>query len=305
MRGVQTYSCNDCSKKWSDERREKTHLEKELWKEYVFKKQTLRELKDRHHLDKRTIRSLLDGYQAPAKEHLPRLVNLVADTLCFGERTEHSSWCVSVIRDPWRGENLWWGFGNTESTSLYLEGRRHLETLGYEIASVTGDGFGGLRTAFSGIPFQMCQVHMERIVIRGTTRKPELEAGAVLLALAKSLHDTDGYTFEKRLFGYFEMYQTFLEEKTIHPISGKRSWTHEGIHQAAHSLKAFKQFLFTFERDKRIPRTTNSLEGHFSHVRDIVEIHRGLSRKQKERVLHSIFMAGSIAPKKKKLDEII
>ena len=248
---------------------------------------------------------MLDSYQAPKKEHLPRRVNIVADTLWFGERTEQSSWCVSVIRDPWRKENLWWGFGNTETTSLYLEGRRHLEALGYEIASVTGDGFGGLRTAFSGIPFQMCQVHMERIVIRGTTRKPELEAGRVLLALAKSLHDTDGFTFEKRLIWYFQRYQLFLDQKTVHLEAGERSWTHKGLHQAAYSLKAFKQFLFTCEKDRRIPKTTNSLEGHFSHVRDIVEIHRGLSRTHKEKVLNSIFLAGSIAPGKKKLDEIL
>ncbi len=188
---------------------------------------------------------------------------------------------------------------------MYLEGRRYLEELGYDIASVTGDGFGGLRTAFSGIPFQMCQVHMERIVIRGTTRRPELEAGAVLLALAKSLHDTDGYTFEKRLYQYIERYRDFLNEKTLHPQSGERSWTHENLRQAVHSLRTFKQYLFTFETDKQIPKTTNSLEGHFSHVRDIVEIHRGLSREQKERVLHSIFLAGSIAPKKKKMGEII
>ena len=271
----------------------------------MFEKQTLRELKTKHHLDKRTIRAHLDAYQAPPKEHLPRRVNIVADTLWFGERTEDSSWCVSVIRDPWRKENLWWGFGNSESTSLYQEGRRYLEEKGYVIASVTGDGFGGLRTAFSGIPFQMCQVHMERIVIRGTTRKPELEAGRVLLALAKSLHDTGGFTFEKRLIWYFDKYESFLDERTIHPESGERSWTHENLKLAAESLRRFKQFLFTFELDRRIPKTTNSLEGHFSHIRDIVEIHRGLSRMQKEKVLNSILLAGSIAPSKKKLSEII
>jgi hypothetical protein len=57
--------------------------------------------------------------------------------------------------------------------------REELEALGYIIISVTGDGFGGIR---AGIYFQMCQVHMG-LVIKGTTRNPKLEAGAVLLAL--------------------------------------------------------------------------------------------------------------------------
>ena len=236
---------------------------------------------------------------------MPRRVNVVADSLWFGERTEDSSWCASAIRDQWRKENLWWSFGEAETTSTYLEGRRFLEDAGYDIASVTGDGFSGLRTAFSGVPFQMCHVHMERLVIKGTTRKPELEAGAVLLAMAKSLHEIDGLTFEKRLYLYVERYRDFLNEKTVHPLSGERSWTHENLRQAVNSLRHFKQFLFTFELDRRIPRTTNSLEGHFSHIRDIVEIHRGLSRKHKEKVLSSMFQAGSIAPSKKKLDEIL
>ena len=132
-----------------------------------------------------------------------------------------------------------------------------------------------------------------------------MEAGKVLFAMAKSLHTTDGLTFERRLIWYFQRYQNFLDERTMHPVSGEKSWTHENLRQAAQSLKTFKQFLFTFEFDRRIPKTTNSLEGHFSHIRDIVEIHRGLSRQHKEKVLHSILLASTIAPSKKRLKEIL
>ncbi len=227
------------------------------------------------------------------------------DGVYWGERTEETSWCSIVARDPWQQENLVWSFEQTETTSAYLKCRMELEKQGYTILSVTGDGFGGLRAGFWGKPFQMCLVHMERIVTRGTTKKPELEAGFVLLALVKSLHETDSQTFERRFKQYVDKYRDFLNEKTIHPGSGERSWTHEDLRKAVFSLVRLKQFLFTFEQDRRIPKTTNSLEGHFSHVRDIVEIHRGLSRTQKERVLHSIFLAGTIAPNDQKLDEIL
>ena len=83
------------------------------------------------------------------------------------------------------------------------------------------------------------------------------------------------------------------------------SWTHEGVRQATRSLLSFKQYLFTFERDKHIPKTTNSLEGHFRHIEDVANVHCGLTRIQKERVLHSIFLAGTIAPDQNKLDEIL
>lgn len=280
-------------------------LQKQLWQSYVFNKQTLRELRLEHHLDKRTIRSHLDAYQAPQKHHSPRPVHLVVDAVYWGERKEHTAWCSIVARDPHAKENLWWGFFDHETTSAYRQCRDDLEAFGYQIISVTGDGLSPIKQAFAGIPYQMCLVHMERIVIRGTTRTPETKAGQVLLALVRSLYKTKRNTFNWRLDQFFHIFRDFLNEKTIHPVSREWSYTHEELRRAAHSLKTFQLDLFTFERHSGIPRTTNSLEGHFSHVRDIIEIHRGVSRSHKEKILSSIYHASSIAPKKKKLTEIV
>lgn len=305
LRDVQTYSCNGCGKKFSAQRRTKTGLQKHLWSSYVFEKQTIRELAVAHELDKRTIRAYLDAYASPKKIHHPRPIHLIVDAVYWGERTEQTSWCAVVARDYHAKENVWWAFTDRETTSIYRQCRDDLEKLGYQIISVTGDGFGGIQQAFAGIPYQMCLVHMERIVIRGTTRNPETEAGLVLLALARSIYTTRHGTFNWRLDQYFHKYRDFLNEKTIHPISGAWSYTHEELRRATHSLLAHMPDLFTFERHSQIPRTTNSLDGHFSHVRDIVEIHRGLSRAQKEKILGTIFHASTIAPKKKKLAEML
>jgi hypothetical protein len=299
------YGCSDCNKRFSGRRREKLSLQKQLWCDYVFHKQTLRELKKTYHSDKRTIRRQLHCYTPPKKQHYPRRVHLVVDATYWGERKEHTSWCSVVARDPIEKENLWWDFEETETTSVYLRCRKELEALGYTILSVTGDGFGGIRQAFSGIPFQMCLVHMERLVVKGTTKNPQLEAGIVLLALTKSLYTTDSTVFNCRLNQYIEKYRTFLNEKTINPITGEQYWTHAQLRMAVHSLLRFQKWLFTFEQNKNIPSTTNSLEGHFSHIEDIVNVHRGLSREHKEKVLHSIFLASTIAPSKKMLDEIL
>lgn len=280
-------------------------LQQQLWSGYVFNKQTLRELGIEYQLDRRTVRNHLDAYQPPQKQHDPRPVHLVVDATYLGERTEHTSWCSFVARDPHAKENLWWAFGNTERTSFYRQCRDDLEALGYQIISVTGDGFGGIKQAFSGIPYQMCLVHMERIVIRGTTRTPLTEAGVVLLALVRSLYATKRGTFNWRLDQYFHRYKDFLNERTIHPVSGGWSFTHEELRRAAHSLNAFRTDLFTYERHSGIPKTTNSLEGHFSHINDIVAVHRGLSREHKEKILTSIYHASSIAPKKKTLEKIL
>ena len=226
----------------------------------MFEKQTFRELKNKHGVYRKAIANALNSYQAPDKVHNPRKIHLIADATYFGERKEKTSWCALVFRDPKAKENLWWSFFDTETTSAYLEGRVFLEKLGYHILSMTGDGFGGLRQAFTGIPYQMCHVHMERIIIAGTTRKPILEAGKVLLALARLLHKTDGETFKHYLREYLNKYQFFLNEKTTNPLTGESFYTHEPLRKAALSLVRFLPFLFTFENNKNIPRTTNSLE---------------------------------------------
>lgn len=244
-------------------------------------------------------------YHPPKKQHNPRKIYLVTDATYFGERKEETSWCVAVARDPRGKENLLWRFADTETTGLYANLRDWLEKYGYTIMSVTADGFSGIQSAFSGIPYQMCHVHMERLVTRGTTRNPQTEAGIVLLALTRTLHKTDSKIFNKRLDKYIKKYRNFLNEKTINPFTGKEYWTHKGLRRAVMSLLRYKQYLFTFEQNKKIPKTTNSLEGHFSHVNEIVSVHRGLSRQQKQKVLNTIFLASTIAPTKEKLKYIL
>ena len=298
--GVQTYSCKDCGKRFRSPRREKTSLILKIAADFVFHKQTFRELREIYGIDWRIIRDLFQSYQPLLKEHRPRAIHLVVDATYFGERKEKTSWCIVAFRDSDEKENLWWTYTDQETESLYREGREYLEKLGYIILSVTGDGLGLIRIAFSGIPFQMCHVHMERIIIRGTTRNPILEAGQVILALTRTLKYTDQGTFTRRFDLYIEKYRDFLNQKSINPETGKTDFTHRELRRVALSLKVFLPFLFTYEKDKRIPKTTNTLEGHFSHIKDVVGIHRGLSRPLKEKVLTIIMLASTIAPKEKK-----
>lgn len=125
---------------------------KNLWGKYVFGKQTFRELKNDYSLDKRTIRELFFKYKPPQKKHIPRPIHIVTDATYFGERTENTSWCIAVVRDPENQEDLVWRFSDTETTSLYSNLKDQLERVGYAVLSVTGDGFSGIRSAFKSIP---------------------------------------------------------------------------------------------------------------------------------------------------------
>ena len=270
-----------------------------MWHAYVFNKQTIRELREDTGYDKKTIFKYLDAHVVPEKDHHPRPIHLVVDATYFGTRIDHSAWGVILFRDANLKENLWWKYVDHETADFYKEGKIFLESKGYTILSVTSDGFLGLTRVFDGIPFQMCQFHMKQIVVRNVTMKPMTEAGQVLLALAKTLTMTTEEEFLRRLQAFHVKYIAFLSEKTTHP-DGSKSWTHEGARRAYLSFLHWREYLFTYQKHKGIPNTTNTCDGHFSHIKDILRIHRGLCKPFKQKVLDAIFLESTIAPKKKK-----
>ena len=121
----------------------------------------------------------------------------------------------------------------------------------------------------------------------------------------RTLGDTDSHTFRTRLKLYLRQYGDFLNERTINPATHTKEWTHKKLRSSALSLVNLEIYLFTYEHNKKIPTTTNSLEGHFRHINEVTAIHCGLSRTHKERVLHSLLLAGSVAPNDEKLREIL
>lgn len=303
--GLQKYFCKSCNRYFSNSERRKCVKEKDIWIDYVFHKQTIRELVLKYRLDKKTIHKYLLDYKVKEKKHSPRKVRLLVDALYFGSRLEKTTWCVVVFRDRLTKEDLWWEFSDTEREFVYLKGRKELERLGYEIPSVTGDGLALIRSAFYGIPFQMCLVHMERIIIRGTTRKPKLEAGKALFYLARLLFNIGEEDFKRYMTKYSFKYLLFLSEKTVNEVTGERWYTHEDLRRAFVSLQNLYPYLFTYLKDRDIPRTTNSLEGHFAHLRDIVNIHRGASKLLKQKIIHTILLASTISPEEERLKDIV
>jgi hypothetical protein len=274
-----------------------------LWKQYVFSKQTLRELHAECGYSKKQLARLFEAQTLPEKVHRPRPVRLVADATFFGMK-ETRLWGVVVFRDFHERENLWWTFVDDETTAAYYEGRAHLESLGYSFLSATCDGLPGLLSVFKDIPTQFCHFHQTQIVRRYVTEHPKLAAGHELLELSKTLTITTEAVFARRLGLFINRRRSFLNEKTTDPITGKWFFTHRRLRSAVHSFIRNLPHLFTFEKfpNLKIPTTTNALESHFSHIKDIVRIHRGLSLSMKQKVIHAILLNSSIVLKKKRTE---
>lgn len=296
---MQTYLCKDCGYRFQSKGWKEKNLKKKIFHEYLYHKQTLRELKEEHNLDKRTLKKYLNENTLKEKVHSPRSIYAVVDGTYFGSRKDNQDWCLMVIRDPKKKEDLWWKFGEMERDIYYHEGKEYLEKLGYVFKSITGDGHPSLRRVFSNYTFQICHVHMERIVIRGTTRNPQLEAGKVLLSLVKTLKYTKKKVFLERLENYFEKYKSFFNQKSFSSSTKESWWTHEELRRASYSLFNLSPYLFSFKADTNIHRTTNSLESHFRHLKNLLATHSGLKKENKQRLIHEIMINGSIVPKQK------
>ena len=210
---------------------------------------------------------------------------LVMDTTyfkgCFG---------LMVFRDVLRKENILWKFIEYETIAHYQEGIRELKDKGFEILGITTDGKRGIFKAFGGIPMQMCHFHQKQIVRRYISNKPKLEAGIELKQIVTRLAITDKESFEGWLNEWFEKWREFLNEKTEDPLTGRKTFTHRRLRSAYSSLKSHIPYLFTYLKYRRlgIPNTTNSLDGFFSHLKNRVNIHRGLRVDRKRKLIQDL-----------------
>jgi hypothetical protein len=94
--------------------------------------------------------------------------------------------------------------------------------------------------------------------------------------------------FTKALNIWYLKNKDFLNEVTIHPDSGKLSFTHKKLVAAYKSIKKNLPYLFTYKKHKNlaIANTTNSLEGGvFSPLKILIKIHRGLSKSLKLKIV--------------------
>ncbi|CAA6800166.1 MAG: Transposase [uncultured Campylobacterales bacterium] len=93
----------------------------------------------------------------------------------------------------------------------------------------------------------------------------------------------------KKLDIWYEKYEDFLNEKTPSKTTGKLSYTHPKIRSAYRSLRTHLPYLFTYKKHKNlyIQNTTNSLEGGvFSHMKNMVSLHRGLNKSLKLKLVN-------------------
>jgi len=213
---------------------------------------------------------------------IPAQVVVVADSTFF-KRT----FGICVFRAPLIKRNLYWTTITTETIEVYRNARSFIEGQGIKISAIVLDGRPGVREQFSDIPVQMCHFHQKMIIQRYLTGKPKLQAGIELKQITATLCHTSQSLFENAVDRWHEQWEAFLKEKTRDRITGRWFYTHRRLRAAYRSLKTNIPYLFTYQEypDLHIPNTTNSLDGSFSHLKQIVGIHRGVNLNTKLKII--------------------
>jgi hypothetical protein len=199
--------------------------------------------------------------------HTPQPVVVIADVTFFKR-----SFGILVIRAPHLKKNLYVQEVQSESINTYRQGRRALESMGYTINAIVLDGRPGVRQLFADIPAQMCHFHQKQIITRYLTNNPKLEAGIELKKINTTLCETNESDFTSVLDVWYDRWSSFLKERTVDPATGRWHYTHKRLRSAYRSLKLNLPFLFTYQKypELNIPNTTNSLDGCFAYLNELV-----------------------------------
>jgi len=258
-------------------------LQKVLWKKYIWKRQTVRQLAEEYRKSERWIRQQLDKFSVKEPIVKSQPVVIVAD-MTFVKRT----FGVAVVRAPYLKKNLAWKMSLTESVEIYRELRQQLRTRGFELQAAVIDGRPGLIEVFRDIPIQMCHFHQMQIMTRYLTTRPKTVAGQVLRHIALCISKSNFNDINDALKLWHEQYGDFLKEKTHNPETKRWFYTHKRLRSAYRSITRNLPLLYTYQKypGLKIPNTTNSLDGTFSHLKDMLRIHRGLKRNRKLKLIN-------------------
>lgn len=165
----------------------------------------------------------------------------------------------------------------------------NLIKLGVKIESITTDGhksvLKAIRKSLPEVTIQRCLVHIQRMCLLWLTRFPKHEAGVELrflvLMLLKIKTNNDRLWWVNNLKNWKEKYQDYLSEKTYNKDTGRYWYKHKLLRRSYFTIKRALPNMFQYLDNPKIPATTNGIEGYFGHLKNHLDLHRGLSVKHR------------------------
>lgn len=179
---------------------------------------------------------------------------------------------------------------NKEKYKEIKEDLENLKKLGVEVYSVTCDGHASILKAvkkvYPNAIIQRCVVHVKRQAGSWLGKYPKLDISVELLKFIRQITRIESVaqvndwlaSFDK----WYKQNSDFINEQSKSDETGRMWYTHKNLHAScSHVINAIPH-LFSYINDKEIPKTTNELEGYFTHLKEKLTLHRGLRLDSKK-----------------------
>lgn len=176
-------------------------------------------------------------------------------------------------------------FTDGEHFSEIKEDLDNLIKLGVHIESITTDGhksiLKAIKNSLPDVMVQRCLVHIQRMCLLWLTRFPKHTAGVELrqlvLKLLRIKTNNDRIYWTTQLSLWHERHKNYLQEKTFQEQTGRYWYKHKLIRRSYLTIKRALPNMFYYLSNPLIPNTTNGIEGFFSHLKNHLDLHRGLT----------------------------
>lgn len=284
--GHTRYYCKSCGRYFTDRRAEVSMKNKEVWfKQWIIGKRTFEQLVRDSQYSERTLKRYF--YQMLPKcplWHIQRRekVNLLIDGTYFPNKV-----CLVLYRDANIRMTIFYRLTDGERFHELKEDLLNIKQTGVCIESVTCDGGANiLKTVREVCPeavIQRCTVHIAREVETWITRRPQSKAGKELLELVRLLLKIDNQESSqlwlRAFIDWYWKYESYINEKSVDEDTQRWWFTHKMLHRSVTHIKRAIPHLFTYTRYDKVPKSSNSIESFFGHLKDNLRIHRGLSEQ--------------------------
>ena len=254
-----------------------------VWfKKWVLERQTFKTLSRDSALSIDTLQRIFYSFlsQSPSVSILKRKhVHLRVDATYF------SQFCLLCYQDHEDGYTQLIRFSDGEHYLEIKEDLDNLIRLGVQIESITTDGHKSILKAIKkSVPdvlVQRCLIHIQRMCLLWLTRFPRHTAGVELrqlvLMLMRIRSDNDRLFWTNEITAWYHRHKNYLQEKSFNESTGRYWYTHKLLRRSYFTIKRALPNMFHYLDNPAIPSTTNGIEGFFSHLKNHLDLHRGLT----------------------------
>lgn len=205
------------------------------------------------------------------------------------DATYFKQFCVVCYQDDIISYTQLFRFSDAERYEEIKEDLSNLLLLGLTIASITCDGhkatLKAIKKILPDVTLQRCLVHIQRMCLLWLTANPTYAAGKELRSLVLMIHhiktQNDKEYWTKTLLAWEARFKDFLKEKSYKMETGRYWYTHKLIRRSYYTIKRALPNMFHYLNSPNIPKTTNGIESYFGHLKNHLDLHRGLTKNNR------------------------